>query len=357
MNKTNNAKKLRINHTSHFPLHTSNHRGITLVALIITIIVMLILVGVTVTIALNGGLFNYSKNAVDQTKVELAKENDLDAGKVKIGDEVYDSIDEYTEEISINWSSIIADANANPSKYKHSDQAAANNNIGIGTDGKPVNMDLWDFVSNDSSGTIGLYSLNGGPPAKAYKGEFDEGKIIGKVPQYIKPADKNSFMPVTVMYTTFQYCTGLVYAPKLPKTVTSLGNTYGAFQGCTNLVKAPNIPSSVTDMTAAFNGCTSLIEAPEIPSRVTNMQATFYGCTSLTKAPEIPSSVTNMQATFYGCTKLTGDLVINSNPTNYSVCLNGCATDSNCNLKLSGISTILEQLLATKSENSHISLK
>ena len=48
--------------------------GITLIALIITIIVMLILVGVTVSVALNGGLFDTSKTATTQTQLELEKE-------------------------------------------------------------------------------------------------------------------------------------------------------------------------------------------------------------------------------------------------------------------------------------------
>ncbi len=41
-----------------------NNKGITLIALIITIIVMLILVGVSVNVALNGGLFDAAKQAV-----------------------------------------------------------------------------------------------------------------------------------------------------------------------------------------------------------------------------------------------------------------------------------------------------
>ena len=42
-------------------------KGITLVALVITIIVMLILVGVSITFALNGGLFTNAKDAANNT--------------------------------------------------------------------------------------------------------------------------------------------------------------------------------------------------------------------------------------------------------------------------------------------------
>ena len=60
---------------------SKNHRGITLIALIITIIVMIILVGVTVNVALNGGLFGTSKKAAYQTEVSTIQEQ-LEAEKV-----------------------------------------------------------------------------------------------------------------------------------------------------------------------------------------------------------------------------------------------------------------------------------
>ena len=51
-----------------------NQKGITLIALIITIIVMLILVGVTINVALNGGLFQKAKNAASGTQKQADKE-------------------------------------------------------------------------------------------------------------------------------------------------------------------------------------------------------------------------------------------------------------------------------------------
>ncbi len=52
-----------------------DEKAITLIALIITIIVMLILVGVTVNVAIKGGLFSTAKRAV--TKTEEAKDSEL----------------------------------------------------------------------------------------------------------------------------------------------------------------------------------------------------------------------------------------------------------------------------------------
>ena len=49
-------------------------KGITLIALVITIIVMLILVGVTISVSLNGGLFSTAKEATDETQIAKERE-------------------------------------------------------------------------------------------------------------------------------------------------------------------------------------------------------------------------------------------------------------------------------------------
>ena len=53
-------------------------QGITLIALVITIIVMLILVGVTITLVLNGGLIDRAKEAKNGWESSQTSENALD---------------------------------------------------------------------------------------------------------------------------------------------------------------------------------------------------------------------------------------------------------------------------------------
>ena len=72
-------------------------KGITLIALVITIIVMLILVGVSVTVALNGGLFNTAKKAKTDTQGAISAEQKLDDGRVKINGQWYASIQDYID--------------------------------------------------------------------------------------------------------------------------------------------------------------------------------------------------------------------------------------------------------------------
>ena len=71
-------------------------KGITLIALVITIIVMLILVGVTITMALNGNLFNYAKDATKRTNEAVQGENQLSSGTVKIDNKDVD-INDYAK--------------------------------------------------------------------------------------------------------------------------------------------------------------------------------------------------------------------------------------------------------------------
>ena len=53
--------------------------GITIVALVITIIIMLILLGVTVNISLSGKIFDKAKEAANKTQIEIDKEELLEA--------------------------------------------------------------------------------------------------------------------------------------------------------------------------------------------------------------------------------------------------------------------------------------
>jgi len=75
-----NLNKKKQNHTSQ--------KGITLIALIITVIVMLILVGVTINVALNGGLFQKAETATRETEEKAILEEMLammditDKGKI-----------------------------------------------------------------------------------------------------------------------------------------------------------------------------------------------------------------------------------------------------------------------------------
>ena len=75
-------------------MNKQNKNGITLIALIITIIVMLILVGVTVTVAINGGLFKSAKEGAEGTTIARVKEQIMGDITVKMAEKLGDNITE-----------------------------------------------------------------------------------------------------------------------------------------------------------------------------------------------------------------------------------------------------------------------
>ena len=92
-------KKLQLVETfwacPEFSKNKQNQKGITLIALIITIIVMLILVGVTITVALNGGLFSKVEEATTKTKIAQIQEA-LTLKRAEVLAEYYGVVEEYT---------------------------------------------------------------------------------------------------------------------------------------------------------------------------------------------------------------------------------------------------------------------
>ena len=265
--------------------HTHGHskeRGITLIALVVTIVVLLILAGVSINLVLgNNGIISKAKESRTETRMsqideqvklaigdayadgigsitdsglKLALNNRLGEGTYDIsGDETtgwkvtvketgktYDitsngKINSSEETGStVDWNKILEEANKNPESFKHEDQSKTNNDIGIGTDGKPVNMDLWNAIIINGN-EITLTGTDGCNWQKGYVGKIIDGKIQGKIPEYVKKADKDDFYRVTSMNYTFEYCTELEEMQEdIPSGVTNFDDT---FIGCSKLTK------------------------------------------------------------------------------------------------------------------------
>ena len=384
-----------------------SNKGITLVALIITIIVLLILAMVSISLIINSGIITKSKSAVDRYSDEeiqemiktgyseykmsqftgqaLSLRQAINNSGLAITDEDITGEGPWTITVGgksytlstngavgiaevIDMNTVIANAQKHPNQTSTDD-------IGIDMYGNSVNLDYWDYELNQTNDTFGTgKDIGSGMRSVGYKGQISDvdGKIVGEIPQFIKKDDK------TYTLTSLGYCfkhLSLTTAPTIPNSVTDMGST---FNGCTSLTTVGNIPNSVTDMNYTFKGCTSLTTVGTIGNSVTNMGSTFDGCTSLTTVGNIPNSVTDMNYTFKGCTSLTtvgtignsvtnmvgtfngcysltGNLVINANSVSqYSNCFTSTARNEGCNLVVSGTCPQLDDIIATKSESSHI---
>ena len=339
--------------------------GITLVALVITIIVLLILAMVSIKIAIDGGLTTKASDATAQHTIASEKEaittgyaayqiELAQKGTATLTIEGNPSISTteggWTIGFKVNTYKLYNDGKvellngendedkdqsaaetelpnfiANPNNYVHQEQSTDNKDRAIGTDGKAVNLDLWLIrITDEANGEIALSNYDGSTgngPAYDSK-QLENGKIKGTIPQYIYIESNKKVYTVTGLISTFVQL-DITESPIIPTTVTNMSS---AFYYCTSLIQAPTIPSSVTDMSYTFYGCTSLVQAPTISSSVTDMSWTFRGCTSLVQAPTIPNSVTVMSGTFYGCTSLKQAPTIPSGVTNMHSTFQDCTS-------------------------------
>ena len=373
-------------------------KGITLIALIITIVVLLILAGISISMLTGqNGILNRAEEAKDKTEEEQLEE------KEKLGD-MEDIISEYT---GIDWDFVLANAEKHPEQKKSTA-------IGIGTDGKPVNMDLWEYtLLNDETYGLNtkenLETESSQGVTAGYKGGFtQDGEIEGKIPQYISEDNGNNFKEVTnlkwlffncidmkkspeipttakILNYTFRACTNLVSTPEIPYGVSNMSRTfldctslenvvnipYGvidlsyAFDGCIKLKNVPDIPDSVISMERTFDGCISLDIAPKLSNNLVNMYMTFINCENLKTASIVPSSVTNMNRAFYGCKNLTGEIEINANLTGNIIGDNErdwgfiflkAATENNCKVTITGECKMLSNIVK-EANNPNITLK
>ena len=302
------------------------NKGITLIALIITIIVMLILVGITINVVLNSNILGSAKNAGKKWKDEAQKE----AGNMTItmdGVE-YASIEDYIQGNRIydpegwemawtcadggEWSSTInkgetAEGDMVAKLYKTGNKITPSNSYftgeegdeyhlvieGIGIMGNLMTKDEYDNVTargwQESTGML-------------YEGSSDTcimmyvSKVI--VGEGIKNIGAGAFDTGTELNNVI-----------LPNSITSIGK--GAFTGCTSLVSI-TIPSSVTSIGEEAFLCSSLTSIT-IPDSVTSIgDSAFNQCTSLASIT-IPNSVTSIGVgTFRLCSSLTSITIPNT---------------------------------------------
>ena len=372
--------------------------GITLIALVITIIILLILAGVTIAALSgdNGILQNAGKAKQENEKATNMEKIKLAMSEAQIGENGYqelttenlgselikdgtkaivsdnedgtrhilflDEKKEYKLDNNGNIEDLNIDFDTQYAPPESQDEERNEGVIGIGTDGQPVDMDLWEYFFDTVTNGYGLnskevfqnteYNTNGTNSetikTAGYKGTETDGKDI-IIPQYISEDGGKTYTSVTSLYRTFNSNTNIITMPVIPTTIT---NMFSTFENCTNLKettsipnsvesldwtfsgtkieKVPNLPETLKSLSGAFSYCENLINVDmTIPKYVTSLSMTFYrcsnlqeinlsggeqveimsktflSCTSLKKMPTIPENVKDMYQTFFKCTNLS----------------------------------------------------
>ncbi|CDE54591.1 ig-like domain-containing surface protein [Clostridium sp. CAG:269] len=301
--------------------------GVTLIALAVTIIVMLILAGVTIsTLTGNSGITTKASKA--KTKSYLAnikEEYELYLSEKRMDDE-YDLDTLYANDKTIRYegnevgtgiAEICSSIKKGDEKkfeiikgkiyYVSQDKNVIPIAVELGfsinpyeiTDGgvlKSSSMNLY-LVDNDGHLDLSEYE---GKIKTIEAGAFSKVEIesgINPLQSIVLPKGIT-----TIGDDAFSYNTSLT-SIKIPNTVTSIGKR--AFQECTNLTSI-EIPDTVTYIgDYCFSGCNRLQKIKLSKKIQTINQRLLQGCSSLTEI-EIPEGVKSIgYAAFSSCSKLT----------------------------------------------------
>ena len=363
----------------------NNRQGITLIALVITIVVLLILAGVSIAMLTgDNGIITRTQEAKTKTeKAALEEKIQLLTAEMKINQYTVEkkekSVQELQEELNsqeenvlvIQWDKyIIFDLNKNKeyrvmsdgrveywgestmgqtllnTKTANADQITQDNStsniIGIDNEGNTVNMLLWEYTLIDDSilGKIGTYGLNDKNGldgsgklgrSKGYIGGYTgDGQIMGTIPAYISVDSGNTYVAVTSIAHTFYDCDNLIVAPEIPETVTDMQVT---FYQSSNLITVPSkIPDSVINFSYVFSDCNKLNTIPTLGNNIKDMTASFRNTAITVFDEKLPNSIIDMEYTFSGCTSLVEfNSKISNNVINMTRTFNGCTSLSEFN--------------------------
>ena len=252
------------------------NQGITLIALIITIIVMLILVGVVVTVVIQSDLLGTAKTAGDKYKIAYEEESNMSG--VTINGKQYGSIEEYMEEINPtivegdpkDWAyTVESDGTITITGYLNEDRTIDTVVIPNYIDGVPVKK---------IKGNVNHYSTNGNT---IWNEKICDGYDITLASG---SALKNNTIKKIVISQGIEVIEGGPFAVTknleevvLPSTLLQLGDY--SFVACNSLVKVI-IPNNVKSIgTQVFHKCTSLTEII-IPDSVTTTGSYVFSNTS-----------------------------------------------------------------------------
>ena len=304
-----------------------NKNGVTLIALAVTIIIMLILAGVTISMLTgNSGITtNASKAKTKSYLADIKEEYELYLSEKRMDDE-YDLDTLYANDKTIRYEGNVVGSGITEicSSIKKGDEKKFEIIKGkiyyVSQDKKviPIAVELGfsinpyeitdDGALRSSAMNLYLVDNNGKLDLSEYEGKIKtiEAGAFSKVEieSGITPLS-SIVLPkgiTTIGDDAFSYNTSLT-SIKIPNTVTTIGKR--AFYGCTNLTSI-EIPDSVTYIgDYCFWNCNRLQKIKLSKKIQTINQGLLEGCSSLTEI-EIPEGVESIgYAAFRSCDKLT----------------------------------------------------
>ena len=336
-------------------LKNSKTSGISLVALIVTITVLIILTAAVIVTFMEGGIIDRAKEAVFKSDIRtyqeiLAVKNaekqiELATGNGEGGlynatelAEIQEIIPEFKEE----YKDLIAISNGEIVLGARSDEPYSTWLAELGI-----------VAGKTGDETVNTPTVHNGiiPEGGIYYVSVEEDTAVGDYSGATKILYAGDSFPETVntgdvyVYGDYEYRYNMFWYE-----IWSYGSNsnywsmhilnpdkteYGII-----LEEINGVP--MRNMEWAFR-YSNIITAPTIPNSVENMYAAFAYCDSLEDGPIIPNSVVFLEWTFRDCISLTGEIEINATNLTYSDCFAGTVQP----IVLTGTCPILSEIAAT----------
>lgn len=308
-----------------------NNKGISLIVLVITIIIMIILAGAVVLTLNNTGILDKASNVVEQTNIATIKEItqvawvEAYANGARSEQDLKTAVDnvlaknKITEDMYKNYTIKVTTSGV---EFIYEDPRL--NHGGIIPEGgiyitnasiivsEMYGCDVYDYT------TATTYNAGDAFPELKYGDKYIYGDFI-----YVYNADPNVELYAVdtningwyVEYNSSNKNAGIILEKINGSNVTSMQNT---FRDNETVQTITNIPATIKNMEWAFAG-TNIKSVPDIPEGVEHITQAFT-LSTLEKAPVIPSSVINMDYVFSNCASLVGTITINTNTKNFTGC-------------------------------------
>ena len=298
--------------------------GITLIALVITIIVMLILAAIS--IAMLTGDNSILKRAVD-AKERTERAEIIENAKMDVLAQITENKGEPPTAAQIK-NILKKYFNADEVDNLEIDESLAEFTAELTTLNGKFKIKIADIYNGRiQPQAAGLYDATTGALKKTWEELVQENVI--KVENGVVSAGSNSdrvnILTGKIIFPNeitefanevFKNCTGLTGSITIPDGLITIG--HHAFDGCSGLTGNLIIPDSVTSIgIAAFINCSGFNGILKISNNVNKIQSeTFSGCKNFIGNLVIPDSVTEIQdKSFYECSNFVGDLLITNNVT------------------------------------------